>query len=137
MLKILISILLLGSFAFCDKINYTSYEKALEIAKKEDKIIMIELIKDNCSFCKKMEQEVLVEEKIVDGINSDFIPVLLNVDKDELPLGLEKGLTPTFAFVNKEGELFSVIPGAWKKEDFLDLLKYIKKKSKLKRELKE
>jgi len=119
------------------KLNYISFKESLKRAKKEHKIIMVELTAEHCHFCKKMDREVMVESDVIEALNKDFIVVKLDVNKDKLPLGLKKGMTPTFAFVNSNGELFSVIHGAWHKEDFLDLLKYIQKKSKLKRELKK
>jgi thioredoxin-related protein len=120
-----------------NKTEHLSFDEAIKIAKKENQIIMVELLREDCLFCKKMEREVLGEKEIVEAIKKDFLSVIIDVEKEKLPKGLEKGLTPTFAFFNKEGEMFSVIPGAWNREDFLALLKYIKKKSKLKRELKE
>jgi thioredoxin-related protein len=118
------------------EIEFFSFENALKKAKKEHKLIMLELTRDGCHFCKKMEREILVERDVIEALDKEFISVKLNVEKDKLPLGLKKGMTPTFAFVNEHGELFSVIPGAWSKVDFLDLLEYIKKKSKMKREAK-
>lgn len=120
-----------------NRTEHISFDDAIKRAKKENKIIMVELMREDCLFCKKMEREVLAEKDIVESIKKDFLSVVIDVDKEKLPKGLEKGLTPTFAFFNKEGEMFSVIPGAWNQEDFLALLKYIKKKSKLKREIKE
>jgi len=36
-------------------------------------------------------------------------------------------MTPTFFFINKEGQVIKSIPGAWNVEDFLEILKEIKK----------
>ena len=46
----------------------------------------------------------------------------LDVDKDKLPLGITKTMTPTFFFVNEEAKIVRKIPGSWNKVDFLDLL---------------
>jgi thioredoxin-related protein len=137
MKKILIINLLFLSLLFAKDLKYLPFNSALEIAKKDKKIIMLKLTAQNCHFCKKMDREVMVDSEVINALDKDFVSVSLDVNRDKLPLGLKKGMTPTFAFVNSSGELFSVIQGAWHKEDFLDLLKYIKKKSKLKRELKK
>ncbi len=115
----------------------SNYEDALIEAKKEHKIIMIMLEKENCKFCKKMEDEVLIDKNVSKILDRDFILLKLDVNRDELPLGLKKDMTPTFAFVKESGVMFSLIPGAWKRDDFISLLEYVKKKSKLKRELKK
>jgi thioredoxin-related protein len=105
--------------------------------EKRHKIIIIELISQSCHFCKKMDVEVMSKKDVIEALERDFILIKLDVNRDKLPLGLKKGTTPTFAFANDRGELFSIIHGAWNREDFLDLLKYVKKKSKIKRELKK
>ena len=111
------------------------YKNALIKAKDEHKIIMIMLEKENCHFCKKMEDEVFTDKNVSKILDRDFILVKLDVNRDKLPLGLKKGMTPTFAFVKESGVMFSLIRGAWKRDDFISLLKYVKRKSKLKREL--
>ncbi len=113
------------------------YKNALIKAKDEHKIIMIMLEKENCHFCKKMEDEVFTDKNVSTILDRDFILVKLDVNRDELPLGLEKGMTPTFAFVKENGVIFYLIRGAWKRDDFISLLKYVKRKSKLKREIKK
>jgi thioredoxin-related protein len=136
MKKILIGSLLL-SLIFAEELKYLPFNSALEIAKKEHKIVMLKLTAERCQYCKKMDIEVMGDSRVLDALNRDFVSVSLDVNRDKLPLGLKKGMTPTFAFINSGGELFSVIRGAWRRDDFLDLLKYVKKKSELKRELKK
>ncbi len=115
----------------------SNYEDALREAKSEHKILMIMLKKENCKFCKKMEDEVLIDKNVSKILDRDFILLKLDVNRDELPLGLKKDMTPTFAFVKESGVMFSLIPGAWKRDDFISLLEYVKRKSKLKRELRK
>ncbi len=51
----------------------------------------------------------------------------MDVSKDELPLDLNVHMTPSFFFVfpQKGSDKVKIkrIPGAWSKEDFLDILK--------------
>jgi len=137
MKKILTVISLFISLIFANSDTNSSFEDALQVAKKEHKIIMIELVQENCHFCKRMDKEVISDKNISSELSKDFVVVKFDVNKDKLPLGLKKEITPTFAFVKESGELFSIIRGAWNREDFSALLKYIKKKSKIKRELKK
>ena len=132
MKKILILTILFISALFSSK-----YENTLIKAKNEHKIIIIMLEKKNCHFCKKMEDEVFKDKDVSKILDRDFILLKLDVNRDELPLGLKKGMTPTFAFVKESGVIFSLIRGAWKRDDFISLLRYVKKKSKLKREIKK
>ncbi len=129
--------ILILTILFIYALYSSNYEDALIEAKKEHKIIMIMLEKENCKFCKKMEDEVLIDKNVSKILDRDFILLKLDVNRDELPLGLKKDMTPTFAFVKESGVMFSLIPGAWKRDDFISLLEYVKRKSKLKRELKK
>jgi len=130
MKKILTVISILTSLIFANS-------DTLQVAKKEHKIIMIELVQENCHFCKRMDEEVMTDANISNTLSKDFIVVKFDINRDKLPLGLKKEITPTFAFVKESGEIFSIIRGAWNREDFSALLRYIKKKSKIKRELKK
>jgi len=98
-----------------------TYEKAIVLSKESDKMIMLKLTADNCKYCVKMDNEVLANDE-VKGLLENFITVSLNVDKEQLPLGLEKTITPTFVFVDKNEEILSTLPGSWNKEDFMELL---------------
>ena len=129
--------ILILTILFIYALYSSNYEDALIEAKKEHKIIMIMLEKENCKFCKKMEDEVLIDKNVSKILDRDFILLKLDVNRDELPLGLKKDMTPTFAFVKESGVMFSLIPGAWKRDDFISLLEYVKRKSKLKRELRK
>jgi thioredoxin-related protein len=98
-----------------------TYEKAMALSKENDKMIMLKLTADNCKYCVKMDNEVLAHDE-VKALLKNFIIVTLNVDHEELPLGLERTMTPTFVFVNQEEEVLSKLPGSWSKEDFMELL---------------
>lgn len=99
-----------------------TYEKALELAKENNKTIMLKLTTDNCKYCTKMDTEVLASDEVQDLLKH-FITVTLNVENEaELPLGLKRAITPTFVFVNKDEELLSTLPGSWNKKDFIELL---------------
>jgi len=99
----------------------------LKRAKKEDKIIIIKATAPHCRYCMKMDKEVLVDKNIVNLLNKEFIVVSVDLSKDVLPLDLRVSMTPTFFFIfpqkDKDKVKIKRIPGAWSKEDFLDILK--------------
>ena len=109
------------------KVKYFSYEEGIKLSKENNKTIIIELMREHCFFCKKMEEEVFSEKDIITKLNSDFIPVLIDVDKvKKLPLGLKNGVTPSFVFV-ENNKIVGEIHGAWNKKDFLEILNGDKK----------
>lgn len=107
-------------------IKYESFDMALEMAKKENKIIMIKATSKHCRYCKKMDREVLLEDEVVQAFQKDFIAVSVDVGTTILPLELKAEMTPTFFFINKDKKMIKRIPGAWNKEDFLEILKEAK-----------
>ncbi len=109
-------------------IKYETFETAMDKALKEDKIIMIKATSKHCHFCKKMDREVLAEDEVVQVFQKDFIAVSVDVSNDTLPLGLKASMTPTFffVFVDKDKTRTKRVPGAWNREDFLEILKEAK-----------
>ncbi|UCM99341.1 thioredoxin fold domain-containing protein [Sulfurimonas sp. SWIR-19] len=107
-------------------LEFHTYEEALKIQKKNNKIIMIDVIRSDCQYCIKMKKEVFDNPEMSAWIEERFIPVELNLDFDELPLGLHVYFTPTFFFVDKNQKIIKKIPGSWNIQDFKDLTKNIK-----------
>ncbi len=109
-------------------VQYEGFEKALEKAKKEHKIIMLKVMTKDCHFCRKMDREVMIEEEVVHALETDFISVAIDISTTALPLGLKTELTPSFIFINETAKVLMNIPGAWNKMDFLEILKEAKMK---------
>ena len=99
-----------------------TYSKAVEMAQNSNKLIMIKLTADHCKYCIKMDKEVMVDKDVKKILSQNFITVNINVDKEKIPLGIKRTITPTFIFVNKNQKVVSKIPGSWNKKDFMDLL---------------
>ena len=104
-----------------------SFDTILKTARKENKIIIIEAIAPHCRYCLKMQKEVLVDKEVMALLKKEFITVSVDLSKEELPLDLRVSMTPTFFFIfvddTKDKAKIKRIPGAWSKEDFLDILK--------------
>ena len=107
-------------------VKYEGFDKALQRAKKENKIIMIKAMTKTCHFCRKMDKEVMIEKEVIEAIEKDFIPVSIDISEHRLPLGLHAELTPSFIFIDKNAKVLLNIPGAWGKKDFLGLLQEVK-----------
>jgi len=112
-------------------------EYIVKRALEEDKIIIIEAISTDCRHCVKMDKEVMTEKNIEQAIKKDFIMLFVNIDKEKLPFDLNVTMTPTFFFVfpNFKGSKVKTkrVPGAWSKEDFLDILRIAKRTQKEKK----
>ncbi len=109
-------------------IHYEGFEKALEKAKKEHKIIMLKVMSKDCHFCRKMDREVMIEQEVVEALQKDFVSVSIDISTTTLPLGLKTELTPSFIFIDEDSQVLMNIPGSWDKNDFLEILKEAKEK---------
>jgi cytochrome c553 len=105
-----------------------SYTEALEIAKKEGKIILIEGYIPFCRGCMKMDREVMVETEVKEALNRDFVFVKKNLLVEKLPLGMKRLGTPSFYFIGSHGaEVIDMIEGTGTVKEFLELLASIKR----------
>jgi thioredoxin-related protein len=109
-----------------DKINWLSYDEGIALAKQEGKKVFIHFYADWCAYCKKMEKETLSNSAVIDSLNQDFIPVLVNSDKDrELARQFFIRGLPSTWFVSDTGEKISSLPGFISAKMLLNALKFI------------
>ena len=105
--------------------NYDE-KSLLEEAQTNGKHLIVYATSKSCYFCKKMDKEVLKLQEVQNKINEDYLFLKIDVDSIKLPFDLKKyfkGMTPTFFVLTSSGELLNVYPGAWVKNDFLEILK--------------
>ncbi|QCT94354.1 thioredoxin family protein [Caminibacter mediatlanticus TB-2] len=124
-----IILILVVSFIFGLNINNYDYKKAFDIAKKENKIVLVNIIKKDCRYCNYMKI-VMNKTEIKNFLNNYF--VLLIYYPYELPEIFKKeyfNFVPTFLFYNKNGKLIKTIYGARSYEKFFKELKKIKKEN--------
>ncbi len=115
------------SFKKEEKNGSFDFQKLLEKAKKENKIIVLEAVSSTCHYCHWMEKTTLSDQEVQRILQKYFIYVPVDVTKESLPLGLEWKLTPSFIFIDQNGKVLKKIPGAWEKEDFMKILKEVRK----------
>jgi thioredoxin-related protein len=84
------------------------YEKALLLAKKQNKNLLVFLRKKECKECQKMLKTTLINQDYIKKINKRYISVIVtHEDQNEYPIELFYTLDfPTLFFVSAEDESF-------------------------------
>jgi thioredoxin-related protein len=116
------------------EVNWISFEKAIELNKKEKKFILLDVYTDWCGWCKRMDKTTYKNKVIVEYINKHFYAVKLDGEgkKDivykeytfkykekgrskfhELPATILNGKLsyPTTVVLDKNEKLLDRIPG--------------------------
>jgi len=101
------------------------YQTALAKAKKEDKEIMLFMTTSYCPWCRKLENRILSQNDIDAKIKEQFIPLVLNLDKDTYPKQFAKTrFTPILYIVDSEDEMIvDKFVGYSSRGDFIQVLK--------------
>lgn len=109
------------------KLGYhTDYHKAVIIAKKEQKPVMLLVVTSYCPWCRKFERKTLSAETIAATVRSKFVPVIVdrNKDAENFPKKFQTPRIPTVFFVDPKDEMeFWETIGYVKKSEFADALK--------------
>ncbi len=110
--------------------DWRSWDEGLREAKRMDKIIMIDAVREGCHYCEDMEQAVFDDKVMSSWIEQRFVPVKIDLSREKMPFDLEVSMTPSFYFIDQEMKLLKTVPGSWGQEDFKDFLLKVQKKKR-------
>ena len=108
------------------------YDKALALAHKEHKPLLVLLVKEQCPECNDLIRNIFMDQPYVQSINENFVSVIVTYEgRSSYPIELYYSRRfPTLFFVDSEKELFLSEPmvGEIKSETIENLVKNIRKK---------
>lgn len=110
---------------FASEMKYeTNYDEAVKKSKKLQKNIMLVLVSNYCPWCRKFEQRVLLKEEVNTIIQKNYIPLILNREKDPFPKEFDTGFTPIVHFIDyKTQKSYKNVVGYNNKDEFTYILK--------------
>lgn len=99
-----------------------TFDQALALAKKENKLLFIDCYTSWCGPCKMMARDVFTQKIVGDYFNPKFVSMKVDMEKGEgvqLKDKFEVKAFPTFVILNGDGEIVSRLVGGGKAEEFI------------------
>lgn len=83
------------------------FKQALEVAKKEGKLVFVDNYTTWCRPCKQMEMDVFTLNSVADYYNQYFVSIKLDADKDPYKVAKNNGVKgyPGYLYFAPEGDL--------------------------------
>jgi thioredoxin-related protein len=99
------------------------YDAALEKAKKDNKLVIVDLYTDWCGWCKRLDKDTYSNKDVEARLTRDFVAVKLNPEQSPkgAQLARQFGTTgfPHIVFVNADGKRVYEIGGYLPPDQFL------------------
>ena len=110
---------------FASEMKYeTNFDEAVKKSKKLHKNIMFVLVSNYCPWCRKFEQRVLLKKEVNDLIQKNYIPLILNREKEPFPKEFDTGFTPIVHFIDyKTQKSYKNVIGYNNKDEFTYILR--------------
>lgn len=119
-------------------INWKPLSEAQELAKENSKKVMLFAEAEWCGYCKKMYDEVFPKQTVQDSLNKYFYPVKIDIESDreivfngsslterQLARKFRVSSTPTFIFLDQDGNTIGRQPGFLPTDIFDKLVAFV------------
>ncbi len=132
MKKLLISVLLFSFLFAGESIHWMKdYKKAFEMAKKEHKLLFVDISVHHCPPCWYLANIVYKYPPVIKYINKHFIPIFYYADTDRVPISFSPyftGAAPNVLLITPDDKLYYRILGSRPAKIFLQTIKNINEK---------
>ena len=85
---------------------YLNYKEALNSAKEQQKNLFILFQKKGCPWCAKLKEKTFQNDKLASILNSEFIVVVLDKNKDKFPSQYDANRVPVVYMANSNEKVF-------------------------------
>ena len=105
-----------------------TFQEALELAKKEKKLIFLDAYASWCGPCKLMKSKTFTDPEVGNLYNAKFINLAIDMEKGEGPeLSRKYQVTayPTLLFIDAKGKVVHRALGYHQPKEFMGLVKQI------------
>lgn len=121
-----------------DHFAWKSLSDAMQLAKENQKKVLVYANASWCTYCKKMEKEVFTKDDIQKLTSDYFYPVWIDIESEDsltfrgrkmtemiFSRSLRVTGTPTFIFFDEEGDIISGQPGYIPQDVYAQILRYV------------
>ncbi|NIR47153.1 DUF255 domain-containing protein [candidate division KSB1 bacterium] len=121
-----------------EKIDWNTFDHGLELAKKQDKLLVVDFYTDWCHWCKVMDKDTYGDKRVINFAKDNVIMSKINAETNkkfrfrnsrysgrELSMMFGVKGFPTTVFMNSKGELLTSISGFIPPDKFTMILKYL------------
>jgi thioredoxin 1 len=122
-------LLLLPEMALAEQpaIKWYSYQEGVEKIKKENKKGFLHFYTDWCTYCKVMNANTFTDKKVIDFLNENFIPILVNAEKQQdVAKNYNVSKFPNTFFIAEDISTVGNRPGYIPPDVMMDMLIYVK-----------
>lgn len=85
-------LLLFGSFSAANdtpELKWLEWNTGYPLAKKQNKIILVDAYTDWCGWCKKMDRDTYTNSDVIKALNKDFIVIKFNPELENIVYELD------------------------------------------------
>ena len=125
------------------ELKWLDWNTGYALAKKSNKIILVDAYTDWCGWCKKMDRDTYANQEVIDALENDFIIVKFNPEitnltydlegqklngrqlYDQLTQGKSTGF-PTTYFIQPNKKQIQIAAGYLAPADFIKVLVQVK-----------
>ena len=98
------------------------FNRALETAKKEHKMVYLFIGADNCRHCERFKKQTLSNKELIEKMKKEYVLLFMSRDQHKIPDGFEKYGVPMHYFLNADGKIIAVVQGSRELEGWYDVL---------------
>ncbi len=120
--------------------EWLPFDEGIELARNEKKPVVIDFYTSWCHWCKVMDKQTFSDPEVEEFLAMNFVTIRINAEStkenykykgreyNSIQLTRAFGVRgfPSLAYLDREGDLITVVPGFVPKDMFLPFLRYIK-----------
>jgi hypothetical protein len=115
-----------SAFAEQSVIKWYAYQEGVEKIIKEQKKGFLHFYTDWCTYCKVMNANTFTDKKVIDFLNENFVPILVNAEKQkDVAKNYNVTKFPNTFFISEDNSTVGNRPGYIPPDIMMDMLIYV------------